>query len=199
MPPVGGEIPPRDGPSNETINVAVRDEEEIPLDLGRLPGIGLAGPGAADAIRAIAITLLARRTRDQAEVVLCGDEVGQLIAAGGGSVRPEVPGLVAFGDPGDGLDRLEAEIIHRRRLLEASDGDEFDAYRDANPDEPTAHGPGDRARRHAARSAPGGPAGPQPAPRDRRGPGRGLALRGHLPGRRQRDGHQRDRARVARP
>jgi hypothetical protein len=148
------EIPPRDGPSTETINVAVRDDQEIPLDLGSVAGIGLTGSGAADAIRAIAITLLARRTRDQGEVVLCGEEASQLLAAGDEPV-PEVPGLDAFPDPGDGLALLEAEIIHRRRLLDAADSDDLTAYRDANPDEslPTILVIASAATPHAGRLA----------------------------------------------
>jgi DNA-binding SARP family transcriptional activator len=134
--PAGDEIPVRDGSSSEVINVAVRDDDqEVPLDLASVPGTGLTGPGAADATRAIAITLLARRTRDQAEVILCGQEASQLLATDGKARALEVPGLAAFSDVGDALGRLEAEIIHRRRLLDASGSDDLTAYRDANPDE----------------------------------------------------------------
>jgi DNA-binding SARP family transcriptional activator len=136
--PPGDGIPPRHGPSTETVNVAVSDDgEEIPLDLGCVPGTGLTGMGAADVIRAIAITLLARRARDQAEVVLCGEQARRLLTLpADGQPLPEVPGLAAFSVPDDALGRLEAEIIHRRRLLDDSDADELTAYRDADPDEP---------------------------------------------------------------
>jgi DNA-binding SARP family transcriptional activator len=136
MTSVGDEIPVRDGSSTEVINVAVRDDDqEVPFDLASVPGTGLTGPGAADAIRAIAITLLARRARDQAEVILGGQEARQLLAIDGEAGALEVPGLAAFSDVGDALGRLEAEIIHRRRLIDASGDDDLTAYRDANPDE----------------------------------------------------------------
>lgn len=149
-------IPPRHGASTEAINVAVSDDgEEIPLDLGCIPGTGLTGPGAPGVIRAIAITLLARRTRDQAEVILCGEEAWRLLAVDNGQDQSEVPGLAAF-TADDALRRLEAEIIHRRRLLDASDASDLTAYRETDPDEslPTilliapAHSP--QARRLAA-------------------------------------------------
>jgi DNA-binding SARP family transcriptional activator len=129
------DIPPRHEPSTEAINVAVRNDEEIPLDLTRLPGIGLTGPGAADAIRAIIITLLARRTRDQAEVLLCGEETHHLVKAEEEPGPPQAPGLTLYRTAEDGLSRLETEIIHRRRLLDADGNDDLTAYRDANPDE----------------------------------------------------------------
>jgi DNA-binding SARP family transcriptional activator len=135
--PAGDDIPqPRHGPSTETINVAVRDDgEEIPLDLGSVPGTGLTGPGAAAAIRAIAISLLARRTRDQAEIVLCGEDARRLLAADDGPDLTQVPGLAAISASDDTLSWLEAEILHRRRLLDAAGTDDLTAYRDASPDE----------------------------------------------------------------
>jgi hypothetical protein len=68
-------------------------------------------------------------------VILCGQEASRLLAAGDEPVPPEVPGLAAFTNTSDALARLEAEIIHRRRLLEASGSDDLTAYRDASPDE----------------------------------------------------------------
>jgi DNA-binding SARP family transcriptional activator len=135
--PADDNIPPRRGPSTETINVAVRDNgEEVALDLACVPGTGLTGPGAADVIRAIAITLLARRTQDQAEVFLCGDDARHLLVSGDQPGLAQVPGLSAFSATEDALSRLEAEIIHRRRLFDAASSDDLAAYRDANPDEP---------------------------------------------------------------
>ena len=135
MPP-DDSVPPRDGASTETINVAVNDDgDEIALDLGCVPGTGLAGPGSNDVIRAITVTLLARRARDQAEVVLCGEQAAWLLADSGQDL-PDVPGLAAFSAAQNALSTLEGEIIHRRRLLDASGSDDLDAYRDADPDEP---------------------------------------------------------------
>jgi DNA-binding SARP family transcriptional activator len=129
-------IPPRHEASTETVNVAVREGREIALDLACAPGIGFAGPGAPAAIRGIAVALLARRTQDQAEVILCGEDACRLLAfAAGEPALAEVPGLTALPEADDALTRLESEIIHRRRLLDAAEDDDLAAYRAANPDE----------------------------------------------------------------
>jgi len=73
------QIPPRYEASTETINVAIRGNEEIPLDLTCVPGISIVGSGAMGAIRAIAVTLLTRHGRDQAQVIVCGDDASELL------------------------------------------------------------------------------------------------------------------------
>jgi DNA-binding SARP family transcriptional activator/nucleoid-associated protein YgaU len=149
-------IPPRCEGSTETVTVAVRDGQEISLDLTCAPGVGFTGPGAAAAIRAIAVTLLARRARDQAEVILCGEDACRLLTPGSGEpALGVVPGLTALPGADDALGRLETEIIRRRRLLDATD-DDLAAYRAASPNEhlPTtlviAPADGPRAPRLAA-------------------------------------------------
>ena len=128
-------IPARREATTEMFNVAIRDGQEISLDFTSAPGIGFAGPGAAAAIRAIAVALLARRAREQAEVILCGEDACRLLdPAAGEPALAQVPGLTVLPEGDDALSRLEGEIIHRRRLLDATD-DDLAAYRAANPDE----------------------------------------------------------------
>ena len=157
VPPDTGGLPPRDEASTETISVATRDDSNISLDLATAPGIGVTGPGAAGTIRAIMVSVLARRTRDQGEVLLSGDDASRLLESGDGTTAAgTVPGLSVLPAAQDVLSRLEAEIIHRRRLLDAAGTDDLDAYRADDPGEhlPTilviAPPDGPRARRLAA-------------------------------------------------
>jgi DNA-binding SARP family transcriptional activator len=148
------QVPPRYEASTETINVAIRGDEEIPLDLTCAPGIGIVGPGAMGAIRAIAVTLLTRHGRDQAQVIVCGDDISELLGPPlRERARTSVPGVTFAATADDALSRLEAEIIHRRRLLDGSDATGISDYRADNPDEhlPTILLIAPAAGSHAAR------------------------------------------------
>jgi DNA-binding SARP family transcriptional activator len=150
------QIPPRYEASTEIINVAICGNEEIPLDLSCSPGIGIVGPGAMDTIRAIAVTLLTRHGRDQAQVIVCGDDTRELLGPTLGHPAPTaVPGVTFAATVDEALSRLEAEIIHRRRLLDAGDVTDMNDYRAGNPDEhlPTILLVAPAAGSHAARLA----------------------------------------------
>jgi len=125
------DIPPRAADSTEVISTAIRNGQEVAADLAWTPGTGFTGLGAADAIRAIIITVLTRRSRDQGEVILCGEEACNEFAP---DLTDAVPGLSAIPDAAEALGKLEAEIIHRRRLLDAAETG-LAACRTANPDE----------------------------------------------------------------
>jgi DNA-binding SARP family transcriptional activator len=116
-----------------TVAFGMRDGTEIPLPAVAGRGLGLTGPGAPDAARALLIGLLAAaspgRGRPGAQVVIPVADIGQLI---GDHQEAQIPGVV----PGlpDGLiiapglagalDHIETEITHRLRLLGAGgDGD----------------------------------------------------------------------------
>jgi len=129
------EPPPRDEAPTETVAAATRDGGDIALDLACAPGIGITGPGAAGTIRAITVSLLAGRTRDQAEVLLCGQDAIGLLTSPGSELPAGVPGLIPL-PPVEALGRLEAGILHRHRLLDAAGMDHIDAYRAADPSEP---------------------------------------------------------------
>jgi DNA-binding SARP family transcriptional activator len=150
------QIPPRYEASTETINVAIRGDEEISLDLTCAPGVSIVGPGAMGAIRAIAVTLLTRHGRDQAQVIVCGDDISELLRPPMGEPAQTAAAGVTFAAAvDDALSRLEAEIIHRRRLLDGGDVTDINDYRADNPDEhlPTILLIAPAAGSHAARLA----------------------------------------------
>ncbi len=130
------EIPPRELVSTEAINVATRGGNEVALRLDCAPGIGIEGPGAEGTVRAIVVTLLARRTKDHGEVILAGADARRVLAPGlAGTGLASVPGLVIAPSLEDALTRLEAEIVHRRRLLDdESDTTDLASYRAAHPE-----------------------------------------------------------------
>ena len=105
-----------------TVAFGMRDGTEIPLPAVAGRGLGLTGPGAPDAARALLIGLLAAaspgRRQPGAQVVIPVADIGQLI---GDHQETQIPGVV----PGlpDGLiiapglagalDHIETEITHR--------------------------------------------------------------------------------------
>lgn len=130
------EIPPKELASTETISVAARDDTEIPLQLDSAPGIGIDGPGAEGAVRAMMVTLLARRTKDHAEVIVTSTDAQHLLTLGADLANlPATPGLVITASLDESLTRLEAEIIHRRRLIDHAETTGLSSYRATYPDE----------------------------------------------------------------
>jgi hypothetical protein len=98
------------------------------VDLAGFGAIGITGPGADSLARACLIGLLAAGDPTAVEVLLVGD---QLVPYAGG-----FPGLRrAAGLPG-ALNVLEAELVHRTRLLEANDTADFATHRRQHPDDP---------------------------------------------------------------
>lgn len=90
---------------------------DIPLDLTSIPGVGFTGPVAVAVARHAAVTVLSAPGTDPGEVILAGPEATELIPDG-----IEAPGLTRLGRLEQALGRIEAEIVHRRRLAdEATD------------------------------------------------------------------------------
>jgi DNA-binding SARP family transcriptional activator len=133
MPSTPGTPPPEPDPHAQ-INASVGDDQEIPLQLDRTPGVGLIGDGAMGAARCLAVSLLVRHTKDQPQVFITWDDAMQLF--GPDTNLTGVPGLVVTDDLQDALSMLATEIIHRDRLLEIAETRDFTAYRDTHPDEP---------------------------------------------------------------
>jgi DNA-binding SARP family transcriptional activator len=124
-------IPPRAGDPSATVSAGSVDGQDVVIDLTAVPGLGVTGPGADAVIRALAVTVLAQRSRDQAQVIVCGPGPAQLLAG-----PPEqVPGLTVAATPDDGLAIAEAEITRRRRLLQASGTHALNDFRATHPDE----------------------------------------------------------------
>jgi DNA-binding SARP family transcriptional activator len=122
--------PPRDprDPSPARVTVAEQDGGEVAVDLAGFGAIALTGPGAGGWARACLVGLLAAGDPAAVEVLLVGE---RLIPDAGG-----FPGLRrAAGLPG-ALNVLEAELVHRARLLEANDTPDFATHRRQHPDDP---------------------------------------------------------------
>ena len=118
---------PRD-PAPARVTVAEQNGREVTVDLGGFGAIGITGPGADSLTRACLVGLLAGGGPTAVEVLLVGD---RLIPSAGG-----FPGLRrAAGLPG-ALNVLEAELVHRARMLETNDTPDFATHRREHPDDP---------------------------------------------------------------
>jgi DNA-binding SARP family transcriptional activator len=122
--------PPRDprDPTPARVTIAEQRGREVGVDLAEFGAIGITGPGADSLARACLVGLLAAGDPTAVEVLLVGD---RLIPTAGG-----FPGLRrAAGLPG-ALNVLEAELVHRARLLEGNDSADFATHRRQHPDDP---------------------------------------------------------------
>lgn len=109
------------------VPVAERDGQTVELDLAGVGALVLVGPDAKRAARAALVTMLAQHGPASAEVLMVGDLLGDVA---------EFPGLRRAEDLAAALTLVEAEVIHRRRLLEAEDVDDFTSHRRNHPDDP---------------------------------------------------------------
>jgi DNA-binding SARP family transcriptional activator len=131
-PPPGPRVPgpPRDprDPTPARVTIADQHGGEVAVDLAGFAAIAISGPGADGLARACLVGLLAAGDPAAVEVLLVGE---RLIPDAGG-----FPGLRrAAGLPG-ALHVLEAELVHRARLLEANDTPDFATHRRQHPDDP---------------------------------------------------------------
>ena len=131
-PPPAPQVPaaPRDprDPTPARVAVGERAGQEVTVDLAGFGAIGILGPGADGLARAALVGLLAAGGPAAVEVLLVGN---RLIPHAVG-----FPGLRrAAGLPG-ALNAVEAELVHRARLLEAEDAPDFATHRREHPDDP---------------------------------------------------------------
>jgi DNA-binding SARP family transcriptional activator len=131
-PPPGPRVPgpPRDprDPTPARVAIAEQHGDEVAVDLAGFGAIAITGAGADGLARACLVGLLAAGDSAAVEVLLVGE---RLIPDAGG-----FPGLRrAAGLPG-ALNVLEAELVHRARLLEANDTSDFATHRRQHPDDP---------------------------------------------------------------
>jgi DNA-binding SARP family transcriptional activator/LysM repeat protein len=94
-------------------------DREIGLDLRAHAGLGLTGPGASNAARALLLGLLANggplASLDHMRVLIPSSDLTLLLDGG----FPVVPRLDVMADLDEAIDRLEAEYLDRRRVLSA--------------------------------------------------------------------------------
>lgn len=94
-------------------------------------GLGLDGPGAEDAARAIVADVVTRHEPGHLECVVEARVWNDLL----GEVEP-FPGLRRVDTLDDFVREAEVELIRRVRLLEEDDLDDLDAYWQAHPEDP---------------------------------------------------------------
>ena len=120
-PPPARHDGPLPGPGQ--IPVGVRDGQEITADIAALGGLGLTGPGAPAAARAILAGLLARPPhgpgRTPAAIIIPADAMGQLLPAPAGQPPPR--GISVPATLEAALDELDAMIIARARTTGTAD------------------------------------------------------------------------------
>ena len=124
QPPAGQHgIPP--GPGQ--IPVGVRDGQEITADPAALGGLGLTGPGAPAAARAILASLLARPPhgpgRLPAGIIIPAGALGQLMPAPAGQRTRQLRGISVPATLEAALDELDAMIVARARTTGTADDD----------------------------------------------------------------------------
>ncbi|WP_275560547.1 hypothetical protein [Streptomyces sp. 5-6(2022)] len=96
--------------------IAVKDGRALGLDLARTQGLGLVGPGALDALRALVVTLLAEGGDLQSapDILIPFHDVHLLVGENGNS-PPRLSRLHIVDDLDAALDTLESELLTRAR------------------------------------------------------------------------------------
>ena len=177
------------------IALGVRGGSEIPADIAALGGLGLTGPGAAAAARAILAGLLARALPGQpggpAEVIMPAADAAVLLPGHhrDGLSGAGLPGLIITPSLDAALDHAEALIVRRARHIRLPDTGDDPPGDAAAPPLPAAALIATPAR--AASAAAARRAASRPSRRRRGDPARRLATRQHLPCRRRRHRHVR--------
>ena len=111
------------------VQAGQRGGAPLALDLLGHPGVGLAGPGAEGSARALAVAVLADTGPQQARLLASAETAGLL-------GRCDTAGVDVAADLTDALGRLEVELVHRTRLLDAHDAGNLAALVASHPEEP---------------------------------------------------------------
>ncbi|HTQ93353.1 MAG TPA: BTAD domain-containing putative transcriptional regulator, partial [Streptosporangiaceae bacterium] len=109
------------------VPIGIRDGREITADPAALGGLGLTGPGAPAAARAILAGLLARPPRGQdgtpAEIIIPAADAARLLPGPAGPwAHPPIPGVFVPPALDTALDEAEAMIVRRARTADGQDG-----------------------------------------------------------------------------
>ena len=118
-----GTVPAPPGP----VPIGIRDGQEITADPAALGGLGLTGPGAPAAARAILADLLARPPRRQdgtpAEIIIPAADAARLLPGPPGQwAHPPIPGVSVPRSLDTALDEAEAMIVRLARTADGDDG-----------------------------------------------------------------------------
>jgi DNA-binding SARP family transcriptional activator len=105
-------------------------------DLVPAGGLGLTGPGAEAAARALLVAALSAGSPDdpdaRSQVVIPADTLAALLGADADGIGA-IPRLSVASDLADALTRVEQVVIERRRALAEHDADDLDQLRAADP------------------------------------------------------------------
>jgi DNA-binding SARP family transcriptional activator/nucleoid-associated protein YgaU len=139
-PPTDAELVAQDAsePTPTHITAGTHETGELRVALSGLK-LALTGPGATATARALATELLGRSRRDRAEVLIPEPDAAALLSGTGinlGDLARDVPGLNIVASLQAAITHLEAEFIHRARLMETSGEPDIHALRRAEPGEP---------------------------------------------------------------
>ena len=178
-----GTVPAPPGP----VPIGIRDGREITADPAALGGLGLTGPGAPAAARAILAGLPARPPRGQdgtpAQIIIPADAAARLLPGPAGQqAYPPIGGVLVPPALDAALDEAEAMIVRRARTAGGENGPQAAAV-------VLAAAPGPAAAQRLA-----GDHRSRPRSRRRRHPAGRLAARHHLPPHRRRPDQQRHAA-----
>ncbi|WP_395108096.1 BTAD domain-containing putative transcriptional regulator [Actinomadura sp. SCN-SB] len=123
-------------PTPTHITIGVRNDQNLTLPLAGL-SLGLDGPGAPDVARAIATELLARSHRYRVELVIPQPDAHTLFAdTDVDQLADAAPGLVITPSLKAAIVHLEAEFVHRARLMQTTDDPDVPSLRTTEPGEP---------------------------------------------------------------
>ena len=118
-----GTVPARPGP----VPIGIRGGQEITADPAALGGLGLTGPGAPAAARAILAGLLARPPRGPggtpAEIIIPAPDAARLLPGPARQrAHPPIRGVWVPPSLDTALDEAEAMIVRRARTADGDDG-----------------------------------------------------------------------------
>ena len=118
-----GTVPAPPGP----VPVGIRDGQEITADPAALGGLGLTGPGAPAAARAILAGLLAQPPHGPdgttAQIIIPAADAARLLHGPAGQwTHPPTPGVLVPPALDEALDEAEAMIVRHARTADSEDG-----------------------------------------------------------------------------
>jgi DNA-binding SARP family transcriptional activator len=109
------------------VPIGIRDGQEITADPAALGGLGLTGPGAPDAARAILAGVLTRPPRvrggQPARIIIPASDVARLLPGPAGQrAHPAIDGVLVPSALDAALDEAEAMIVGRARTADGDGG-----------------------------------------------------------------------------
>lgn len=118
-------------PEPARLEIGVRGDHPVEVELTGLGGLALDGPGAAGVTRALVAALLARGSPYVTRLLVPEPTADRLLAGIG-----KVAGVRVVADLDAALEEAEVELLRRARLLDVEDVSDFATHRRRHPDDP---------------------------------------------------------------